>query len=74
MNVSNLSCVRMFTMLKCDIDYHTQIWVCQQALQKEVSRRWSEHHNLPSSHVLIMQFQIGFPGVEFYNDYDEQVA
>ena len=50
------------------------IWACQQALQKEVSRTWREHPNLPSSHVLIMLFVLGSPGVELEYDRDNQVV
>ena len=52
----------------------TLIWVCQLALQKKVSRTWSEHSNLPSSHVLIMLFLLGFPHLELEYDYDNQVV
>ena len=39
----------------------TLIWICQQALQREVSRALNEHRDLPSSHFLIMLFMLGFP-------------
>ena len=59
---------------RCDIYYHMLIWVCQQALQKEFSRTWSEHSKLPSSDVLIMLFLLGIPGVDVDDDYDKQVV
>ena len=52
--------------------YGTEI--CGFDLQKEMSRTWSEHPSLPSSHVLIMLFLMGFPGVELEDDYDDQVV
>ena len=37
------------------------IWICQQALQREVSRIPSGHQNLPSNNALIMLLLFGFP-------------
>ena len=37
------------------------IWVCQEALQREVVRISNEDRNLPSSSALIMLFLLGFP-------------
>lgn len=42
---------------------HRLIWICQQALQKEVAKTSIDHQNLPSSHVLIMLFLMGAPGL-----------
>lgn len=48
----------------CNIEEHTLIWICQQELQREVSRTWREYRNLPSSHVLVMLFLLGVPNIE----------
>ena len=40
------------------------IWICQQALQREVSRIPSGHHNLPSNNALTMLLLFGFPLLE----------
>ena len=37
------------------------IWVCQQTLQREVSRTLNGHQNLPSNNTLIMLLLFGFP-------------
>ena len=50
------------------------VWVCQQALQREVTRISKEHQNLPSNKALVMLFYLGFPLLEMSEIEESEVA
>ena len=61
-----------------DTDYYFKLekrilWVCQQALQREVARISKEHQNLPSNNALVMLFFLGFPILEICRTQESEV-
>ena len=59
-------CKNVIDVERCDIRDCKLIWTCQQALQKEVSRTWNEHPNLPLSHVRRIKLHLDV-GTEYQN-------
>ena len=49
------------------------IWVCQEALQREVVRISNEDRNLPSNRALIMLSLLGFPDIHMHTVHDSEV-
>ena len=50
------------------------IWVCLEALQREVTRISNGHQNLPSSNALIMLFLLGFPVLDMRKIEESEVG